>query len=123
MSALPEQVSWGREALWIEGEGYSSSTFNQHGWYQNTNITKDLLSPGEPGTENGAWHAHYSTGSSAAVACYSITITEGGLYTWWIRLNPFQNHKGGEITATPTGPGAEAGPLGQPWTYPKRGTR
>jgi len=95
MSALPEQVSWGREALWIEGEGYSSSTFNQHGWYQNTNITKDLLSPGEPGTENGAWHAHYSTGSSAAVACYSITITEGGLYTWWIRLNPFQNHKGG----------------------------
>jgi hypothetical protein len=95
MSAMPEQVAWSREAVWIEGEDYSSSTFNQHGWYQNTNIARDLLSPGDPGTANGAWHTHYATSSSAAVASYSITITEGGLYTWWIRLNPFRNHKGG----------------------------
>jgi len=88
-------MSWGREALWIEGEDYTSSSFNRHGWYQNTNISKDLLSPGEPGMTNGSWHAHYSTNPSPAVASYSLSINEGGTYTWWIRLNPFRNHKGG----------------------------
>ncbi|UCG59160.1 MAG: hypothetical protein JSU70_06550 [Phycisphaerales bacterium] len=85
------------EALWIEGEDYTSSTFNQHSWYQNTNITKDLLSPGKPGVSNGEWNTHF-TGSGSpeyASATYRLTITEGGTYTWWIRLNPFRNASGG----------------------------
>ena len=92
-------LSWrgGRQrALWIEGERYVSSSFNRHGWYQNTNIGKELLSPGTPGVSEGAWHAHYtSNGSEQASAMYRFTIAEGGTYSWWIRLNPFRNSNGG----------------------------
>ncbi|MHC4518389.1 MAG: hypothetical protein ACYTAS_07365 [Planctomycetota bacterium] len=87
------QAAVGKEALWIEGEDYTSSTFNEHGWYQNTNITKDLLSPGEPGASNGAWHTHFN-GREATVT-YRFEIAEGGTYAWWIRLNPFKNSSGG----------------------------
>ena len=52
------------EAIWIEGEDYKTSTFVEtHGagsWYHNDKITKNLLSPGEPGVSDGDWHSHYT---------------------------------------------------------------
>ena len=97
LSVLLAPLAGGAEALWIEGENYVSSSFNRHGWYQNTNIRKDLLSPGTPGQSQGAWHAHYAGNYSQteATARYRLEITEGGTYAWWIRLNPFRNHNGG----------------------------
>lgn len=93
LTALWVQAAAGKETLWIEGENYTSSSFNRHGWYQNTNIGKDLLSPGQPGVSEGAWHTHF--GSSEATATYRFEIAESGTYTWWIRLNPFRNQNGG----------------------------
>ena len=96
LSALLLGAAAGREAVWIEGEQYVSSSFNRHGWYQNTNILKGLLSPGTPGVSEGGWHTHYtSSGSEQATALYRFTIAEGGSYAWWIRLNPFRNGNGG----------------------------
>ncbi len=93
---LVSQGAAGREALWIEGEQYVISTFNRHGWYQNTNIVKGLLSPGTPGVSEGGWHTHYTnSGSEQAAAVYRFTVAEGGSYTWWVRLNPFRNSNGG----------------------------
>jgi len=82
-----------KEAIWIEGEDAASSSFNGHGWYRNTNIGKDLLSPGQPGGPDGDWHVHF--GDSEAIATYRFSVTEGGAYTWWVRLNPFRNSNGG----------------------------
>jgi len=93
LTALWAQAAAGKEAIWIEGEDCTSSSFNRHGWYQNTNISKDLLSPGQPGVSDGDWHAHF--GDSEATATYRFDITESGTYTWWIRLNPFRNQSGG----------------------------
>ena len=94
--SLPRAAS-AREAHWVEGENYISSSFNRHGWYQNTNIVKSLLSPGTPGVSDGNWHTHFTSGGSSeqATALYRVTIAEGGTYTWWIRLNPFRNANGG----------------------------
>lgn len=93
---LLSRAAAAREALWIEGEQYVSSSFNRHGWYQNTNIVKGLLSPGTPGGAEGGWHAHYAgSGAEQATALYRFTIAEGGNYAWWIRLNPFRNSSGG----------------------------
>ena len=86
-------IAAGKEALWIEGENHATSSFNQHGWYQNTNISKGLLSPARPGTSEGTWHTHY--GGGEATATYRFNVAEGGTYTWWIRLNPFRNQNGG----------------------------
>ncbi|KPL25438.1 MAG: hypothetical protein AMJ75_00895 [Phycisphaerae bacterium SM1_79] len=96
-SALLSGAAGSKEAIWIEGEDYSTSSFNQHGWYQNTNITKELLSPGRPGVSNGEWHTHFTGGGSPAyaTATYRFDVAEGGTYTWWIRLNPFRNSNGG----------------------------
>ena len=95
--ALTSRDALAREALWIEGEAYVNSSYNRHGWYQNTNITKELLSPGTPGVSDGDWHTHYTDGVAGeqATALYRFTIVEGGSYTWWIRLNPFRNAGGG----------------------------
>ena len=82
-----------KEALWIEGEDDTNSSFNRHGWYQSTNIGKALLAPGQPGVAEGDWHVHF--GDSEATATYRFDIAEGGTYTWWIRLNPFRNQNGG----------------------------
>lgn len=82
-----------KEAIWIEGEEAASSSFNGHGWYRNTNIGKDLLSPGQPGGPDGDWHVHF--GDSEAIATYRFSVTEGGAYAWWVRLNPFRNRNGG----------------------------
>ena len=82
------------EAIWIEGEDFTTSTFNQHGWYQNSNVAKDLLSPGIAGVSEGQWHTHYSNSDSTAVAQYTFQVSEGGDYAWWIRLNPFFNDEG-----------------------------
>jgi hypothetical protein len=93
---LLSQAAVAREALWIEGEQYVSSSFNRHGWYQNTNIAKGLLSPGVPGVSEGNWHTHYTNaGSEQATALYRFAIAEGGSYAWWVRLNPFRNSSGG----------------------------
>lgn len=94
--ALSHAVS-AREAIWIEGEKCASTSFNRHGWYQDTNIKKDLLSPGTPGGASGAWLVHYTGKGSTeqASATYKFTIAEGGTYSWWIRLNPFSNSNGG----------------------------
>jgi len=89
------------EAIWIEGEDYTSSTFVETQgagrWYHNDKISKDLLSPGEPGVSEGDWHSHYTSNShhDSGIATYAITVTEGGDYSWWIRLNPFRNNSGG----------------------------
>ncbi|MHC4106423.1 MAG: hypothetical protein ACYSR9_15895, partial [Planctomycetota bacterium] len=93
---LPK-CSRANEALWIEGEDYISSSFNNHSWYSQSKISMDLLSPGKPGVSNGNWHAHFTDNDhpDSATVTYSVNITEGGRYMWWIRLNPFRNQSGG----------------------------
>ncbi len=89
------------EVIWIEGEDYSTSTFVEKqgagSWYHNDKIMKDLLSPGEPGVSEGEWHTHYTSNNfpDSGIATYSFDVTEGGNYSWWIRLNPFHNSNGG----------------------------
>ena len=89
------------EAIWIEGEHYTASTFVETSgagsWYHNSNLKKDLLSPGEPGVSDGDWHSHYTSNNhkDSGMAAYTFRIAEGGSYTWWIRLNPFRNSSGG----------------------------
>jgi len=86
--------SLAKEGVWIEGENFTASTFNQNSWYQNDGVHKDLLSPGIPGDVNGDWHAHYissSGGPSTVVASYDFTVAEGGKYDFWIRLNPYMD--------------------------------
>jgi len=89
------------EAIWIEGEDYDTSTFVETQgagvWYHNDRIARDLLSPGEPGVSQGDWHSHYTSNNypDAGTATYSFTVSEGGNYSWWIRLNPFRNSNGG----------------------------
>ena len=89
------------EVIWIEGEDYNTSTFVETqgagSWYHNDKITKNLLSPGEPGVSDGDWHSHYTSNNfhDSGTAAYSLTVTEGGSYSWWIRLNPFRNSNGG----------------------------
>ncbi len=87
-----------KEAVWIEGEDFITSNFNQHGWYQNTNIRKDLLSPGIPGVSDGQWHTHFTNSGSTVTAEYTVEIAQGGEYWWWIRLNPFFNDEGPDYT-------------------------
>lgn len=94
-------VGLAKEALWIEGEDADSENYNQHGWYCCDNITKDKLSPGQPGVSDGDWLVHYygysgpPYPSGEVTATYQFNIAEGGTYTWWIRLNPFENSNGG----------------------------
>jgi hypothetical protein len=96
LALLPESART-NEALWIEGEDFTTSSFNQHGWYRNTSLKKGLLSPGEPGVSNGDWHVHFTDNDNpdSATVTYSFSIVEGGTYKWWIRLNPFSNQNGG----------------------------
>jgi hypothetical protein len=95
--AMLSQYSHANEALWIEGEEYVSSSFNNHSWYRSSNISKDLLSPGKPGRSAGDWHVHFTDNDrpDAAIATYAVNISEAGTYTWWIRLNPFHSKNGG----------------------------
>ncbi len=90
-----------KEALWIEGEDPNyrtssnfSETFGAGAWYHNDNIDKTLLSPGTPSVSDGEWHTTYGV-QSARIATYEFDVSEGGAYTWWIRLNPFRNSNGG----------------------------
>ena len=75
------------EAIWIEGEDYNTSTFVETqgagSWYHNDKISKDLLSPGEPGVSDGEWHSHYTSNShhDSGTAAYNLTVTEGGNYS------------------------------------------
>ncbi|MFH1719982.1 MAG: hypothetical protein ABIF19_21720, partial [Planctomycetota bacterium] len=80
------------EAIWIEGEDYTASSFVEKqgagSWYHNDKVRKDLLSPGRPGISDGDWHSHYTSNNShdSGTAAYTFTIVEGGNYSWWIRL-------------------------------------
>jgi len=79
------------EFVWVEGEDASSTTFNRHGWYQDSaDLRKDLMSPGVPAGAAGDWLGHWVGGdpSDTATATWDITLAEGGTYAWWIRLNP-----------------------------------
>ena len=75
-----------KEAIWIEGEDYNTSSFVETqgagSWYHNDKITKDLLSPGEPGVSDGNWHTHYTSNNyhDSGTATYSIAVNEGGSY-------------------------------------------
>jgi len=73
------------EAIWIEGEDFTSSTYNQHTWYTSSGLDMAKLSAGD-------WAGHYTNGASTADATWNVAVTEGGAYHWWIRLNPFSNH-------------------------------
>jgi len=90
-----------REAIWIEGEDYTTSSFVERqgagSWYHNDKIRKDLLSPGRPGVSDGDWHTHYTSNNTpdSGTATYKFDIVEGGNFSWWIRLNPFRNSGGG----------------------------
>ncbi len=80
-----------KEFIWREAENAAVNTFNHDGWYEgSSNIDRTLLSPGYPGGAQGAWSAHYvlHADSPAYVQWDDITVTEGGAYTWWIRLAP-----------------------------------
>ena len=68
------------EAIWIEGENASATTFNKHGWYTTASVNTAMLS-------GGAWLGHFSP-TDAATATYSFDVTEGGDYTFWLRCNP-----------------------------------
>src|SRR5687767_12092672 len=60
------------EAVWIEGEDFVSSTFNQDPAYQRTRIDRSQLSPGVPGSDTlGDWHTHRANSPSTAVAHYN----------------------------------------------------
>ena len=89
------------EAIWIEGENYTTTTFVEKSgagsWYHNDKVMKDLLSPGQPGISDGDWHSHYTSNNhqDSGIASYAFRIAEGGSYSWWIRLNPFRNSNGG----------------------------
>jgi len=79
------------EYVWIEGENPTSSGYNQHSWYQNgSDIRKDFFSPGQPEVTDGEWHAHYrGSANDPATAEWQFSVSEGGDYSWWIRLNPW----------------------------------
>ena len=85
-------ASVGDEAIWLEGEDPTETTFNGHGWYHGVGLAMELLAPGG---EAGDWLVHYSPNEGKRYARYSFAVEEGGEYTWWIRLNPFRNHNGG----------------------------
>jgi hypothetical protein len=89
--------SWAVDFVWIEGEDAASETFAYNGWYENTNIRKDLLSPGQPEASDGAWLIHYTSSRTTGQATYDFNIAQSGSYTWWLRCNPFFNRNGGGV--------------------------
>ncbi|TKJ38167.1 MAG: hypothetical protein CEE38_05260 [Planctomycetes bacterium B3_Pla] len=101
LSVVPSERALPNEAIWIEGEDYTTSTFVETQgagtWYHNDNLSKHLLSPGKPGVSDGDWHSHYTSNDyhDSGTATYTLTVAEGGSYSWWIRLNPFRNRTGG----------------------------
>ena len=82
-------TGWGRDAIWIEGENAVSENFNKHGWYTGSDLALDLLSPGTPGGEEGAWLAHFERDPDAAPveASYAFELADAGPHDIWIRAN------------------------------------
>ncbi len=81
-----------KEAIWIEGEDTTSTTFNRNSWYSGVNPY--MLSPGP----QGDWLAHYTGGNAwaeSAWAMYNMEVQEGGEFYWWIRVNPFTSSSAG----------------------------
>jgi hypothetical protein len=88
-AAVPAAVpAW----LWIEGEDAPASTFNRHGWYANTDVRRNLLSPGSPAGPDarGDWLAHFANDGTPAEAEYRIGILVPGSYTFWIRASSYR---------------------------------
>ncbi len=87
------------EAVWIEGEDYvQPDDYEEHwggaSWYHGTGIDTSLLSGGD-------WHSHYLHhadalgGETHVRASYAFEVDNAGSFDWWIRVNPFHNHRGG----------------------------
>ena len=90
------------EAIWREGEDPAASTNFNGIWIQtDTNIDFSLLSPGTPGGAKGAWVGHYATSNSPAYWQTSITVAEGGTYTWWARIAPVNSTYTYSVDAAP----------------------
>ena len=95
-AAQPRTVEQGGDAqsefVWLEGEDAVVHSFNQHGWYSESDVRTDLMSPGTPGdpSSSGAWLAHYSNRGLTAEASYDFEVTTGGPYTLWLRASQYQ---------------------------------
>lgn len=85
-TAAPRQAE--RELVWREGEDAAATTLNGHGWYSSSGIRADWLSPGEPGSRDGAWLAHDSTTGATAEAEHRFDIRHAGSYTFRPRPSP-----------------------------------
>ncbi len=83
---LEPRVLLANQAIWIEGESPTSSTFNNVWLWQQPNLDASQLSPGVPGTTTtGAGLGHWGNAGSAQ-ALYNFTVPEAGTYTFWARL-------------------------------------
>ena len=107
-------AGWARDAIWIEGEDAFSENFNKHGWYSGFDLALDLLSPGTPGGEEGAWLAHFNLDPEAAPveATYAFDLVDGGPHDIWIRANYYSPGNvfyvdAGEPQPLPVGQGRE----------------
>ncbi len=80
-----------QEYIWLEGQEPTTSDYNEHGWYSYDDVRVDWFSPGEPEVTDGDWHTHYrGHNDDPGTAAWEFTVTEGGEYTWWIRLSARQ---------------------------------
>lgn len=78
------------EAVWIEGEAATQSTFVKHNWY--SNVVTDRLS-------GGAWLSHY--GAQPGQAAWRFSVKEGGSYTGWARVNVVRSQYGYRLDGSP----------------------
>jgi hypothetical protein len=119
LSVLVPGYAEANETLWIEGEHYITSSWNNHSWYRRTNISMDLLSPGKPGVSNGDWHVHFTDNDhsdSPSTSLKPAAICGGfGSIRFAIKV-------AAQTTATGSNPHAESMVSGKTWTYLKPGT-
>lgn len=88
-AAPPAAAQAGPAFVWLEGEQAVRTDFNRHSWYSGTDVRRDLLSPGEPGTSDGDWLAHYANDGRVAEAEYRFETTAPGPHTFWLRASAF----------------------------------
>jgi len=72
-----EKLAGPEDAIWIEGEDPTKSTFFRHGWYDR--VRKDLMSGKQ-------WHSHYNR-NREGTASYDFRILKPDEYTLWWRGN------------------------------------
>ena len=85
---LEARVLLSNQAIWIEGESAFSKNFNGNWLQADASIDRTQLSPGTPGSVNGAWIAHWG-GAGAVQAQYTLTVPEAGNYHLWARLQTY----------------------------------